>query len=83
LFIFYFSTEPGRCPRDNIVCIRSVCSNDSDCPESKKCCSNGCRCANPISHDGHDDYLLDEVSEDIAYDSSKYIIWLYMVDIFQ
>uniref|UniRef100_A0A671MLW8 WAP domain-containing protein n=1 Tax=Sinocyclocheilus anshuiensis TaxID=1608454 RepID=A0A671MLW8_9TELE len=36
-------TKPGECPPQSSgrLCTRS-CRSDSNCPNNKKCCSNGC-----------------------------------------
>ncbi|KAL1251787.1 hypothetical protein QQF64_019583 [Cirrhinus molitorella] len=39
--------KPGVCPKNNLedsmfgVCAE-LCSQDDDCPDNQKCCSNGC-----------------------------------------
>ncbi|XP_039903759.1 WAP four-disulfide core domain protein 3 [Simochromis diagramma] len=38
------TVKPGVCPRRRLGYGRCAefCSNDSDCPDKEKCCSNGC-----------------------------------------
>ena len=45
LLLLHTADKPGTCPapKDGSfgVCAE-LCSNDHDCPNSQKCCSNGC-----------------------------------------
>ncbi|XP_042084069.1 WAP four-disulfide core domain protein 8 [Haplochromis burtoni] len=47
------STKPGVCPRRRLDFghCAEICSNDRDCPNNEKCCSNGCghECMAPLS----------------------------------
>uniref|UniRef100_A0A672MF30 WAP domain-containing protein n=1 Tax=Sinocyclocheilus grahami TaxID=75366 RepID=A0A672MF30_SINGR len=44
LFITLDPTKPGECPPQSfgIKSCNTSCNSDSNCPNNKKCCSNGC-----------------------------------------
>ena len=52
LYLIYTAKE-GECPAVSSggvgICIQE-CSNDQECPDAKKCCSNGCGhiCVDPV-----------------------------------
>nr|XP_024662316.1 NF-X1-type zinc finger protein NFXL1 isoform X2 [Maylandia zebra] len=70
------STKPGVCPRRRLDFghCAEICSNDRDCPNNEKCCSNGCghECMAPViecprhlnlalSHKGYEDCPRDHI----------------------